>query len=69
MNIEYDSIKKLQEVNNLLNMISVNGLANLHYLYTSILNVQKILQEIERDNQVARDDEGIVIDNTKEVKV
>lgn len=61
MNIEIETVKKLQNINNVLNLIEVHGLTNVYYLYTSLVEIQKVLQDIEKDNR------GVVIDNTMEV--
>lgn len=49
-NIDSTSIKKLLEIESALNKVEVRGLENLSLLYSSLLLIQQIKQDIEKIN-------------------
>ena len=59
--INLESLKKIIEINNLLNQVEVRGISNIGLLYKSLLLLQETLTDIEKNNN-----SGISIDNTKE---
>ena len=59
--ISLESLKKMVEMNNLLNQVEIRGISNIGFLYKSLLLLQEILTDIENNNN-----SGISIDNTKE---
>jgi len=58
--IDTKSIKKLGDINNLLNQLEIRGISNISILYKSMLLLQEVVTEIDESNK-----DGIVIDNTK----
>ena len=59
--INLESLKKIIEINNLLNQVEIRGISNIGLLYKSLLLLQETLTDIEKNNN-----SGISIDNTKE---
>jgi hypothetical protein len=55
--IDMESLKKLADINNSLNLIEVKGYVNIGLLYGVMISLQQIIQKIES--------ESIVIDNSK----
>ncbi len=58
--ITLDSAKKIADAYNLLNQLEIRGISNVSLLYSSMVSLQQILQELEKQNK-----DDIVIDNTK----
>jgi hypothetical protein len=55
--IDIESLKKLAEINNSLNLVEVKGYVNIGLLYGAMVSLQQIIQKIEN--------EPIIIDNSK----
>jgi hypothetical protein len=60
-NIDLDSLKKLEDINNALNKIEVKGFENLGLLYSSMITLQSVIQKITDTNK----NEPIIVDNSK----
>ena len=58
-NIEAQSIQKLVEINKLLNILEVKGATNVSALYTSMVMMQEVLNQVENSTK------NIVIDGTR----
>jgi hypothetical protein len=60
--IDIESIKKIVEINNMLNQLEVKGASNVGILYNSMLILRQVIEEIDKQNPP---DKPIVVDNTK----
>jgi hypothetical protein len=58
-NIDQKSVQKLIEINKLLNVLEVRGASNVSALYSSMVMLNEVLNEIDKATN------NIVIDNTK----
>jgi hypothetical protein len=63
MNISQESIKKLIDINTLLNQVEIKGVTNINIMYNSLIMLNQVLQQIQDDNK--EQVQGITIDNTK----
>jgi hypothetical protein len=50
-NIDEQSVKKLVEINNRLNLLEVKGASNISIVYTSMVLMQEVLAEIEKNTK------------------
>ena len=62
--IDFETLKKLVDTYNYLNQLETKGIANLQLLYNALFNLQKIIENLNKQEAKQQDD-GIVIDNTK----
>jgi len=62
--IDFETLKKLVDTYNYLNQVEAKGIANLQLLYNALFNLQKIIENLNKQEAKQQDD-GIVIDNTK----
>ena len=60
-NLNLEFAQKIVGIYNALNQLDVRGMSNLGIVYTSLLELQKIIQELEKQNSM----QEIKIDNTK----
>lgn len=60
-NLNLESAQRIVSIYNALNQLDVRGMSNLGIVYTSLLELQKIIQELEKQNSM----QEIKIDNTK----
>ena len=60
--IDEKSIKNLVDINNLLNKLEIRGISNIEITYNCMIKIQEIIKQIDDGN---KQDQGIVIDNTK----
>jgi len=61
--IDFEALKKLVDTYNFLNQLETKGIANLQLLYNALFNLQKIIEDINKQEKPKED--GIKIDNTK----
>jgi len=61
--IDFEALKKLVDTYNFLNQLETKGIANLQLLYNALFNLQKIIEDINK--QEKPEEEGIKISNTK----
>jgi hypothetical protein len=62
--IDLETLKKLVDAYNFLNQVEVKGVTNLQYLYNGLYNLQKIIEDLNKQ-QVNQKEKGIEVDNTK----
>ena len=62
--IDFETLKKLVDTYNYLNQVEAKGIANLQLLYNALYNLQKIIEDLNKQEAKPQDD-SIVIDNTK----
>jgi len=60
--IDLESVKKLVETNSLLNQLEIRGISNISILYKSLLLLQEVMTDIEKNNV---NNNAISIDNTQ----
>ena len=60
-NLNLEFAQKIVGIYNALNQLDVRGMSNSGIVYTSLLELQKIIQELEKQNSM----QEIKIDNTK----
>ena len=63
--MKIESVKKIFEVQNLMNNVEIKGMSNIAVMYKAMLLMQEITIELQEDMAT---DNGITIDNTKEKK-
>jgi len=61
--IDTESLKKLVEINNLLNKLEIRGISNIEITYNCMIKIQEIIKQIDDAN---KNEQGIVIDNTRQ---
>jgi hypothetical protein len=57
--ISIEQIQKLVEINKMLNLLEIKGLPNISMTYTSMIMLKEVLDDLQKQS------EGIVVDNTK----
>jgi hypothetical protein len=60
--IDTESLKKLVEINNLLNKLEIRGISNIEITYNCMIKIQEIIKQIDDSS---KNDQGIIIDNTR----
>ena len=58
------STQKIFEIQQLINNIEIKGMMNISIMYKAMTLIQEIAGELQKNMQ----DDGIIIDNTKEEK-
>jgi hypothetical protein len=59
--IDIESLKKLIEVNNLLNKLEIRGISNIEITYNCMVKIQEVIKQIDDTN---KNEQGITIDNS-----
>jgi len=60
--LDEESVQKLAQTNNLLNLLEVRGAGNIDVMYQSMVLLQGVLQLLQAQK------DGVVLDNTKKEK-
>jgi Ribonuclease G/E len=58
--ITEESVRKLAEINNLMNQLEIRGISNAGLVYKTGVLIQEIILDLDKNNK-----EEIIIDNTK----
>jgi hypothetical protein len=61
--IDVESVKKLVEINNLLNRLEIRGISNIEITYNCIIKIQEVIKQID---DFSKGEQGITIDNTRQ---